>query len=55
MSFLNSIPEFVFIDGKLYMGNILFLSKQNHELGMNEWFSCFGFKYLKAYNYLSKQ
>lgn len=55
MSFLDSVPEFLFTDGKLHMENTLFLSKQNHELGINEQFSCFSFKYLKANNYLSKQ
>lgn len=43
------------VDRKLHMKNILLLSKQNHELEINGQFSCLGFKYLRAYNYLSKQ
>lgn len=52
---LDSVPEFLFIDRKLHTEVILFLSKQNHEPGINEQFGCFGFKYLKANDYLSKQ
>ena len=44
-----------FTDGNLHLKSIFFLSKQNHEPGINEQFSYLGFKYLKAYNHLLKQ
>lgn len=55
MSSLCAVPAIHLSDEKLQMKNILLLSKQNHELGINQQFSHSGFKYLKAYNYLSNQ
>lgn len=55
MSSVYAVPAIRLTYEKLPMKNILLLSKQNHELGINQQYSHLGFKYLKAYNYLSNQ